>query len=72
MKRAERHSPFRGRMGRLLCRLRAEEAGQGLTEYGVLVTLIAIGTLSLLSLLYETVAGVFGRAADALRVLVSP
>jgi|GEM_PF-3286113 len=55
------------RLSGLLGRLRREEAGQGLVEYGSIVTLIAIGVLSLLSLLYDRVAGIYGAVATALQ-----
>jgi Flp pilus assembly pilin Flp len=56
---------------RLLRRLVQSEKGQSLAEYGALVALMSIGLLSLLSLLYEQVAGIFGGAAQILQNLMA-
>jgi pilus assembly protein Flp/PilA len=47
-----------------------EEAGQSMVEYGMIVSLVAVAVLSLLSLLYNEVAAIFGGTADLLRHLM--
>ena len=53
-----------------LRRLKREEDGQGMVEYGTIVTLIAVGVLSLLSLLYDQVAAIYGQVATALQAVL--
>jgi Flp pilus assembly pilin Flp len=52
---------------RLLLR---EEAGQSLVEYGMIVSLVAVAVLSLLTLLYNEVAKIFGAMAALLTNLM--
>lgn len=58
-------------MRRYLRRLFRREKGQSLAEYGAIVALISIGVLSLLMLLYEQVADIFGSTAEALQNLMN-
>lgn len=55
----------------LLERLRDEQSGQSLVEYGAIVTLIAVGCLSLLSLLYDQVAAMFGQVVEVVTTVSS-
>lgn len=49
-----------------LRRLWREQEGQSLAEYGTIVTLVAVGVLALLTLLYEQVASIYGKVAAEL------
>jgi len=54
------------RISAFLRRLRHEEDGQGMVEYGTIVTLIAVGLISLLSLLYDQVADIYNMVSTAI------
>ncbi|HLN62961.1 MAG TPA: hypothetical protein VK464_15570 [Symbiobacteriaceae bacterium] len=58
-------------MRRYFRRLFRGEKGQSLAEYGAIVALLSIGVLSLLSLLYEQVAAIFGGTAEVLSTLMN-
>ena len=58
-------------MRRYFRRLFRSERGQSLAEYGAIVALISIGVLSLLMLLYEQVAAIFGGTAEVLQNLIN-
>lgn len=54
-------------------RLWREQEGQSLTEYGTIVTLVAVGVLGLLTLLYEQVAGIYSTvAAELIKIAAAP
>lgn len=43
-----------------------EEEGQAMTEYGLIIALVAVVAIAALILLSDSIQGVFGRAGDAL------
>jgi pilus assembly protein Flp/PilA len=53
-------------MFNLLKRLWAEESGQGLTEYGLILGLIAVVVIALLATMGEQLQGVFQSIVDQL------
>lgn len=53
-------------MKNLLVRLWKEEAGQDLTEYALLLVLIALGAVAAMGTLAKTINSVFGNAAASL------
>ncbi len=53
-------------MMNLLKRLVKEESGQALTEYGLIIALIAILIIAALTGLKDSIAGVFQRISDQL------
>ena len=44
----------------------AEDDGQGMTEYIIIVAVIAIAAIGVITLFGQNIAGLFGLAADAL------
>jgi pilus assembly protein Flp/PilA len=44
----------------------ADEQGQGMTEYIIIVALIAIAAIGVITLFGQNIAGLFGLSADAL------
>ncbi len=53
------------RLRRLLAKFR-DDAGQGMTEYIIIVALIAIGTIAAVTLFGNNVQALFSASADAL------
>jgi pilus assembly protein Flp/PilA len=53
-------------MKNLLIRLWKEEEGQDLTEYALLVVLVALGAITAMGTLASTINSVFGNAATRL------
>ena len=56
----------RSNMKRLLNRLWTEDAGQDLTEYALLVVLIALAAIAAVSQFAAAIAGVFNNAGASL------
>lgn len=53
-------------MGNLLTRLWSEDAGQDLTEYALLVVLIALAAVAAVSQFAKTLATVFNNAGQSI------
>ncbi len=51
---------------RLLLRLWQDEAGQDLTEYGLLMVLIALASIAAMNSLAQAISNVYGNAASNL------
>ncbi len=54
-------------MKNLVGRLVKEEEGQAITEYGLLVGLIALGVVTAMVTLGDEIAGLFGKISDQLK-----
>ena len=46
--------------------MRAEESGQGMVEYGLLIALIAVVVIAALLILGPKIAGMFGKVSNNL------
>ncbi|HUJ83027.1 MAG TPA: Flp family type IVb pilin [Candidatus Acidoferrales bacterium] len=55
-------------MGKLLIRLWAEDSGQDLTEYALLVVLLALAAIAAMNSLGSAINNVFSNAASNLTV----
>ena len=53
-------------MKNLMKRLWLEEEGQDLTEYGLLLALVAVAAVASMNTLAKAIEGVFGSASSAL------
>jgi pilus assembly protein Flp/PilA len=53
-------------MKEIMLRLYREEAGQDLTEYALLLVLVALVAIATMQTLGSTISGVFGNAASNL------
>jgi Flp pilus assembly pilin Flp len=53
-------------MRKLLRRLRRDQRGQGLTEYIIIVALIAIAAIGVVTLFGDNIRDIFAGASDAL------
>jgi len=53
-------------MSALLDRFRADDSGQGLVEYALIIALVAIGLIAILTLLRNAVGNVFNQSANKL------
>jgi len=53
-------------MRRLLQRLRKDESGQGMAEYGLIIALVAVVVIAALTLMGQQINTKFGNINDAL------
>jgi pilus assembly protein Flp/PilA len=44
-----------------------DEAGQGLTEYALILALVSIGLIAVLVIFRDSIGGIFGRVAQVLQ-----
>lgn len=56
---------------KLAKKLIQEEEGQALTEYGLIIGLIAVGVIGGVSLLGSQISALFGKLTDALKTAAS-
>jgi pilus assembly protein Flp/PilA len=54
-------------MGGFLKRFWHEESGQGLTEYALILALVAIGLIAVLIVFRDAIGGIFDRIAETLQ-----
>jgi pilus assembly protein Flp/PilA len=51
----------------LFSRFWHEDAGQGLTEYALILALVSIGLIAVLVIFRDAIGGIFGRIAQVLQ-----
>jgi pilus assembly protein Flp/PilA len=54
-------------MNNMFTRLWKEEDGQGMTEYGLVLGLIAVGVVAILITMREEITALFNRAVTAIK-----
>jgi len=56
----------------MLRKLISDESGQGMTEYALILALVAVGAIAAMTLLRTQIVAVFGRVTAALDAALTP
>ena len=59
-------------MKEMLRKLISDESGQGMTEYALILALVAIGAIAAMTLLSDEIVAVFESVTDALEAALLP
>ena len=59
-------------MKEMLRKLISDESGQGMTEYALILALVAVGAIAAMTLLRTQIVAVFGRVTAALDAALTP